>query len=310
MIVKAVEPYIHPEYLNFKRAPYAAWVKVGGQTAKAHYPVRMLHGWAFRYELPVIFRNKQEARLRFVEPVSVSFDTFPDYARYEIIPMIWDCWPRYFEKMCHWLEKHQVRTAIFTSSQTAERMQRRFPKMNIMYCPEAVDVSCYKVGTPLEERSIDLLEFGRSNGQLFHRAFPKTINHVCTYQNGGYIYNNEELYKAMSQTKITITLPRSMTHPELAGDIVTLTQRYWESMLSGMVMVGHAPKELVDLIGYNPVVELDSAHADEQILDILSHIDPYQELVNRNRAAALKYGDWTMRMKDVMNFLQQCGYEL
>ena len=90
--VKAVLPYIHSGHLNFKTAPYKAWVKSGGQTAEAHYPVRMLHGWAFRYELPTIFRNAQEARLRFVEPVSVSFDTFPDYARYEIIPMIWDCW--------------------------------------------------------------------------------------------------------------------------------------------------------------------------------------------------------------------------
>ena len=308
--IKAVKPYIHSGYLNFKTAPYEAWVKSRGQVAEAHYPARILHGWAFRYELPAIFRNTQEARLRFVEPVSVSFDTFPDYARYEIIPMIWDCWPCYFEKMCRWLEKHQVRTAIFTSSQTAERMQQRFPKMHVMYCPEAVDVSCYQAGAPFAERSIDLLEFGRSNGQLFHHVFPKTIKRVCTYQNGDYIYNNEELYEVMGQTKITVALPRSMTHPELAGDIETLTQRYWESMLSGMVMVGHAPKELVDLIGYNPVVELDSAHATEQILDILSHIDDYQELVNRNCSAALKYGDWTMRMKDVMNFLQQCGYEL
>ena len=309
-MIKAVKPYIHPEYLNFKTAPYQAWVKSGGQTAEAHYPARMLHGWAFRYELPTIFRNTREVRLRFVEPVSVTFDTFPDYARYEIIPMIWDCWPCYFEKMCRWLEKHQVRTAIFTSSQTAERVQSRFSKMNIMYCPEAVDASCYQAGTPLAERSIDLLEFGRSNGQLFRSAFPKRINHVCTNQNGRYIYDNEELYEAMSQSKITVALPRSITHPKLAGDIETLTQRYWEGMLSRIVMVGYAPKELVDLIGYNPVVELDTVHATEQIQDILSHIDDYQELVNRNRTTALQYGDWSMRMKDVMNFLQQCGYEL
>lgn len=308
--VKAVLPYIHSGHLNFKKAPYEAWVKLGGKTAATHYPVRMLHGLAFRYELPTIFSNKREARLRFVEPVSVSFDTFPDYSRYEVIPMVWDCWPRYFEKMCHWIEKHRVRTAIFTSSQTAERMQVRFPKMNIMYCPEAIDVSCYQAGVPLAERSIDLLEFGRSNGKLFRDGFPQSVRHICTNQNGVFIYNNEELYGAMGQAKITIALPRSMTHPELAGDIETLTQRYWESMLSGMVMVGHAPKELVDLIGYNPVIELDATHGNEQILDILSHIGEYQELADRNRTAALKYGDWSVRMQQVMSFLQQCGYEL
>ena len=149
--VKAVAPYIHPEELNFKKAPYEAWVKLGGQTAKSHYPHRLLHGLAFRYEIPTVLKNCKEARLRFVEPVSLSFDTFPDYACYEIIPFVWDCWPRYFEKMCHWMKKHQVRTAIFTSSQTAERMRQRFPEMNIMYCPEAVDSSLYHQGKSLKE---------------------------------------------------------------------------------------------------------------------------------------------------------------
>ena len=47
--IKAVAPYIHPEFLNFKTAAYEAWVKSGGQTADAHYPIRMLHGVAFRW---------------------------------------------------------------------------------------------------------------------------------------------------------------------------------------------------------------------------------------------------------------------
>lgn len=142
-LVKAVTPFIHPEHLNFKTAVYEAWKRVGGQIAPPHYPARFLHHWAFRYELPMLWKSQKEARLRFVEPVSITFDTFPDYARYEIIPFVWDCWPRYFEKMYQWLERHQVKTAIFTSSQTAELMQQRFPEMNIMFCPEAVDVSCY-----------------------------------------------------------------------------------------------------------------------------------------------------------------------
>ena len=55
-----------------------------------------------------------------------------------------------------------------------------------------------------------------------------------------------------------------MTQPEVAGDIETLTQRYWECMFSRMVMVGHAPQELIDFIGYNPVIELsDKISAEE-----------------------------------------------
>ena len=309
-IVKAVAPFIHPEYLNFKTAPYEAWTKLGGQTAKVHYPWRLFHGLAFRYELPTLWKDSKEARLRFVEPVSITFDTYPDYARYEVIPMVWDCWPKYFEKMCNWLQKHQIRTAIFTSSQTAERMRQRFPDMNIMYCPEAVDTSIYKEGKQLTERSIDLLEFGRRSGINVNESRKGSFLYVCTKVNGKFIFNNEKLYAAMGDAKITVALPRSITQPEVAGDIETLTQRYWENMLSRMVMVGHAPKELTDLIGYNPVIELDKERANEQLLDILAHISDYQELVDKNRETALRLGDWRLRMRQVMTWLKKCGYKV
>lgn len=299
---------MHLGYPNFKSAPYMAWIKNGGQTANAHYPFRLLHHWAFHHEIPMTFKSNNEARLRFVEPVSITFDTFPDYARYEIIPFVWDCWPQYFEKMCQWLDRHQVRTAIFTSSQTAERIQQRFPEMNIMFCPEAVDISCYKSGRQLKERSIDVLEFGRnSNLKLLSNTI---CNYVCTKVNGKFLYTNEQLYETMGDAKVAITLPRSLTQPEIAGDIETLTQRYWECMLSRMVMVGHAPKEFVDLIGYNPVIELDLDNYISQIQNILAHIEDYQDLVDKNREKALHQGDWDQRIQSVMLWLHSCGYQL
>lgn len=307
--VKAVAPYIHPEFLNFKTAAYEAWERCGGKTAESHYPIRMLHGLAFRYEIPTLWKSNQEVHLRFIEPVSVSFDTFPDYALYEIIPFVWDCWPCYFEKMCRWLQKHQVRTAIFSSSQTAERMRERFPQMNIMWCAEAVDSTLYTEGKTLAERGIDLMEFGRSNERVFNVKLPEMIKHVSTMQDGKFLYTNEQLYQAMGDAKITITLPRSVTQPEIAGDIETLTQRYWECMLSRMVMLGHAPKELVELIGYNPVIELDTTNAIDQLYDILDHIEDYQLLVDKNRETALRMGDWTVRIREVMKWLKDCGYK-
>lgn len=306
--VKAVAPYIHPEFLNFKTAPFEAWERIGGKVAESRYPARLFHGLAFRFELPMVWKNRNEARLRFMEPVSLSFDTFPDYARYEIIPFVWDCWPCYFEKMCRWMEKHQVRTAIFTSSQTAELMRQRFPELNILHCPEAVDTSNYYEGKLLKERDIDLLEFGRESN--LNVTENRRIRYVCTKVNGKFIYTNEQLYDAMGDAKITIALPRSITDPEITQGIETLTQRYWECMLSRMVMVGHVPKELTDLIGYNPVIELDREHPNEQIMDILAHIEDYQPLVDRNRETALRLGDWTLRMQQVMDRLRECGYEV
>ena len=304
-ILKAVSPFIHPSFLNFKMMPYEAWKRNGGGVAKAHYPWRWLHGAAYRWELPTIWKCRKEARLRFVEPVSLKFDSFPDYARYEVVPMFWDCWPRYFEMTCEWLRKHRVRTAIFSSRMTAERMHKRFPDMEIIWCPEAVDGDVYQKGKLLKDRTIDLLEFGRSNEKVFQTG-ALSLNHVCTKQNGKFIYTNEQLYQAMGDAKVTIALPRSMTQPEMAGDIETLTQRYWECMFSRMVMVGHAPQELVDFIGYNPVIELrEDISAEALIRDVLEHIDDYQELVDKNRETAERLGSWNVRMKWLMEELRE-----
>ena len=320
-ILKAVSPFNHPGFLNFKMMPYEAWKRNGGEVAKAHYPWRWLHGAAYRWELPTIWKSRKEARLRFVEPVSLKFDSFPDYARYEVVTMFWDCWPRYFEMTCEWLRKHQVKTAIFSSRMTAERMQERFPEMRVIWCPEAVDGSVYQKGKVLKDRKIDLLEFGRSNEKVlpagtFEKAFDSSLgdteskglvlNHVCTKQNGKFIYTNEQLYQAMGDAKVTIALPRSMTQPEMAGDIETLTQRYWECMFSRMVMVGHAPKELVDFIGYNPVIELrEDISAEALIREVLEHIEDYQALVDKNRETAERLGSWDVRMKWLMEELRE-----
>lgn len=304
--VVAVAPYNHG--INFKMQVYDAWVKMGGKTMPAHYPWRALHKFAFKYELPTFHKNEKIAQLRFVEPVSLSFDTFPDYTRYEIIPLVWDCWPMYFEKTCHWFLKHDVKTAIFTSSQTAEMMKKRFPQMNILAITEGIDTSKYSEGKPLKERTIDLLEFGRRNNKVFDVNLPPNYTHLYS-KNGEHIFKTEhDLVNGLADSKITVCYPRCDTQPEKAGDIETLTQRYWEAMLSRIVIVGRAPKELTDLIGYNPVLNLGKDNCKEQVTDILANIQEYQELVNKNRETALIMGDWKNRIDIIVRWLEECGY--
>lgn len=314
--VKAVRPYIHPGHLNFKQAPYEAWEANGGKVLPSRFPWRFLHGLAYRYDLPSLCKNKRDAALMFVEPVSISFDTFPYYAAHEIIPFIWDCWPCYYDKMEAWLRKHKVRSAIFTSFMEMEEMRRRIPEINYIHCLEAVDTSLYKAGKELKDRTIDLLEFGRSNRLVVSGERLEGINHVCTKVGDKFIYSNDQLYDAMGDAKITICLPKSMTHPQIAEGVETLTQRYWEAMLSRMVIVGHCPKELEELIGYNPVIEAPlnppkgGKTTNEMILEILEHIEDYQELVDRNREAALRIGDWRERIEKIQEWLVSLGYEI
>ena len=323
-VVKAVAPYQHQEIINFKKGAYEAWIKEGGQIAAAHYLPKHLIGWSYNRELPTLPKSKNEARLRFIEPISRKFDSFPDYVRYEIIPMIWDCWPCLDDRLSVWLEKHQVKTAVFTSRQAAERILKRFPEMSVLVITEGVDISLYYAGKSLKDRSIDILEFGRSNRVLLRSECFKGLNRLCTSDLEKRL-TDEELFRTMADAKIAISLPKCDTDAKIGNGQETLTQRYWENMISRILMVGHAPQELIDLIGYNPCVELDgfvshrgmrnykieqldSKVVNQQLTSIVANIDDYQELVERNREVALKMASWEIRMKQIKEWLNSIGY--
>lgn len=316
--VYAIKPYTEPGRPVFKVYPYESWKKIGGNTMTPLFPPRLLHGLVYRWQLPPVqylshlFKTEgnDRAMLMFVQPVSLNFDTFPYHSTHEIIPFMWDCWPIYFEYTCNWFEKNKIRTAIFTSSMTANLMKVRFPQMNILALPEGIDTSKYAAGNLLSERKFDVMFYGRPIDKVVRYKLPLSLN-VLQFggvKNGKLIHGQSDLFDALADSKVVIALPQSMTAPEQAGNIETLTQRYWENMLSRQVIVGHAPKELIDLIGYNPVIEIDLNNPNEQIVDIIDNIDSYQALVDKNRRAALEFGDWDNRMALVRDWLNKINY--
>ena len=307
--VKAVAPYIYTGQINFKHKPYNAWVELGGQTAESHYPSRFLHGVVYKYDFPQICKSKKEARLRFVQPYSMSFDTFPDYILYEIIPFFWDVWPDVFDQTIEWLKRHDVKTAFFTSSQVAEKVREMFPKMNVMWCPEGIDVDNYKQGKELKDRNIDYLLYGRPINNIVEYDTTR-INCLYGWKSNKIVFSNQELIENLSNSKVVAAYPKSVTHPKRAGNVETLTQRFWECMLSRCVMIGYAPKELIKLLGYNPVIEIDMNNPNMQLREVIDNIEDYQQLVDKNHKMAFYYGDWKYGMKKVMEFLQNFGYTI
>lgn len=308
--VVAVEPYQFGDILNFKTPLYEAWVNFGGEKAKAHYPTRALHGIVFRYVLPQLWENKNVARLRFVSGYSICFDTFPDSLFYEVIPVIWDCWPAKVEIVANFFKKNKTRTAIFTSSQTADNFRRLFPQMNILHITEGVNVNYYNKGKELKERKIDILEIGRKQAEFFKQSLPPNINHVKTGNFARVFKSDEEFRAALANTKITINVPRCDVDKEHAGYIETLTQRYWECMLSRVIMIGRAPKELIDLIGYNPVVDWDGYDASSLVMQIINNLADYQVFVDKNYYTAMQYASWDIRVEKIIKYLQEKGYKV
>lgn len=309
-IVIAVPPYIYKGVSNFKYYPYKAWAELGGNVAKSHYMLECFHGLIYKFQLPSWFKFGGEARLRFVSGYSIQFDTFPDYAFHEIIPVIWDCWPKQVDAVVKFFKKYDVRTAIFTSSQTADVFRKTFPQMNILAITEGINTELYFKGDILLNRTVDVLEIGRKNGNFFKGDLPCGIHHLRTGNFERTFKTDEEFRMALADTKVTITVPRCDVDKDTAGNIETLTQRYWECMLSRIVMVGRAPQELIDLIGYNPVIDWDGNDASPLVSQVLQDISSYQGLVDKNYETAKRMASWDIRMKVIMEYLEKLGYSV
>ena len=273
-------------------APYAIPWRIRLVVAKLRLSLRL--GW---------FRSKSRIIIVPCAGYPDSF-TFPYGYLNEIVPVLWDTWPRYHERLVSSFKRHRVRLAFFTQRQVANLIRVRMPWVKCVWLPEAVDPAGYIKGNDLQYRSIDVLELGRLMSR-FHEQIVggKFVHRFCKPEDGLLFKDFEGLCKGLSDAKITVSFPRCDTNPEQAGDIETLTLRYWECMLSRTLMLGRCPQELIDVIGYNPVVEVDWSDVKGQIRYILSHITSYQELVDKNYSVALKNASWSGRMEGILKEL-------
>ena len=288
---------------------------------------------SYRWYIRAIFRNITLLIYRFVHSyfpgllkrtdalivtangVTLLDSAFPYYGTYEIIPILWDVWPSTWERMYKSLKLLDVRTLFVTSYQVADMINKE-TSMHAHWIPEGICTSLYQKGDTLISRQYDLFEMGRRM-QRYHNVIeefrlvsninivaPSNLNKNGTLDDKHVAYTNEELYALISKKKIIVCFPQCDTNPNRAGDIETLTLRYWEAMLSGCIMIGRAPKELIDLIGYNPVIEVEWHRAQQQLYDILDSVDKYQNLVNHNCEIAKRYASWGERISQIVQVIE------
>lgn len=238
------------------------------------------------------------------------------YPNYEIVPMLWDAWPVHWPKTCKALKMLHVKLCFCSSRQVASLIKEKLG-IQTVWMPEGIDIRKYEDPLkPLAERCIDVFELGRHYDR-YHAAVEKLIASGTVQNYRGKqtdadgnltelaFPTAESLIEGMRDVKCIPCFPRCMTHPQVAGDIETLTIRYWECMLSGCLIVGHAPQELIDVVGYNPVIEVDWTDAEGQLTHILTHIEQYEELVQKNHQTALNHASWDNRMPMLLNTLEE-----
>jgi hypothetical protein len=116
--------------------------------------------------------------------------------------------------------------------------------------------------------------------------------------------NHQELKNGLARTKIAVCVPKTMTHPE-TYDLPTVTTRYFECMASKCLILGHAPRDLVTLYGYNPVVEVDESDPFGQIRSLLDRFADYVPLIERNYDETREKHQWKNRMMEIENIMTE-----
>ena len=265
--------------------------------------------------------RRKKALIITANGVSIKDNSFPYFFNYEIVPMLWDVWPSTWERMYNALKALDVRTVFVTSCQVTDMINME-TSIHAYWIPEGIRQSLYQRGKALVCRQYDIFEMGRRMPR-YHEIVeelrladkikvvsPSNLNENGTLDDKIVAYTNEELYSLISNAKILLCFPQCDTNPARAGHIETLTLRYWEAMLSGCIMIGRAPKELIEVVGYNPVIEVDWKKPQQQLLGILTNINQYQLLVNHNYEVAKRYASWDSRMSLLFQFLLREGYEV
>ena len=222
----------------------------------------------------------------------------------------WDVWEPDIEAWAYAIRSSRCCGLICSSKIASNKLDSLGLGVPIYYVPEGVVVDRFNGSKRLEMRTIDVLELGRRH-PAWHDAVVKAVDLksvTMVYEEpvGQIVFASDDQFRSgISDSKISVCFPRSMTHSGSAGSFEALTQRYLESIAAGCLVVGHAPADLIELFGDSPVVGVDLANPGRQLEGILATIDDYQEFVTRNRERLRDVGGWDVRAREILRIADE-----
>jgi hypothetical protein len=219
---------------------------------------------------------------------------------------LFDAWPCDFEKITNFANRYKIDFLFITASDSVKLLGPNLKNTIISWIPEGINPTEYKQNTQIIDKTIDVLALGRKY-DLYHDLIvdslaKKGYTYLYELKKGELIFpTRQDFIEGLAKTKISICVPSSVTHPERSGDIETMTIRYLQSMVSKCLIVGHAPKEMIDLFGYNPVIEINMSDPVGQIEAILRDFDTYIPLIEKNYQQVLQHHTWSNRWNQIKN---------
>lgn len=246
------------------------------------------------------------AVLMGVEHVRKAFPYFFRKARRKGV-YVFDCWPSKYDRMAEEVERYGIDPLFLSSAEACKGMRERLPEHpRILHVPEGIDPSPYRL-RPYEEKDIDVLQFGRKH-ETYHQALlegKEDLHYLYEEQKGALVFPDLDAFvEGLSRSRISICFPASMTHPDRAQGVSTLTQRYLQSMASKCLVVGSMPEDARSILPEDAVIEADLDRPLEQIREILARFEQYIPLIERNYELVLKEHTWKARAAHVLPYLE------
>lgn len=253
-------------------------------------------------------------QLVIVPLMGPRFDTLAAASLYGVpVPFCWDVWEPQWELWTQYLDRWQPPLVIATALRSVQHLRAALGSSVVEHLPEAINISRYDSGGPLSARSIDVLELGRRHSRWHEVVKPAAeghgVKHLYERVPGDLVFPDETaLVAGLADSKISVCFPSDVTHPERSGSVSTVTSRYLESLASRCLVLGEAPHELSDMLGFNPAVTADMEQPWQQLHTILESIELYQarvdEAFNRVRSVA----GWDFRVRQLLDLVRALQY--
>jgi len=217
---------------------------------------------------------------------------------------IFDAWPNYYDSIIECVNKYKIENVYITSKISTENLKKYKTSCNFVWIPEAINPSNYQF-YDYKEKDIDVLEIGRKY-DVYHDKIIKPLkqhsyNHLYEVSKGVLVFKERtDFIIGLARSKISICFPSSITHPDRSLGVETMTIRYLQSIASKCLIVGKAPKEMIELFGYNPVIEADTVDPGKQLIEILNNYGDYYGLIEKNYANIFNHS-WDVRWTLILN---------
>ncbi len=255
-------------------------------------------------------RYHPNTRLKNIVGIFMRYDDAQYLAPYlknvsgKSVGILYDAWEPNLPAIADYYSRLKFDYLFVTAKSSAEYLAKALQETNVRWLPESLldeNYSCLQ----LLDRKTDVVQFGRyfapAHEKLKNIASANAINYLCSENTNQLLFDDDEVFlSALGEARISICYARIFSHPNLTGSTNTMTLRYLQSMMSGCILIGSTPPEMIDLFGFNPVIEVTIENMESLVLDVVNNPDKYQEASTRNHEAA-KLHLWKDRAKTLLN---------